>query len=96
MFAALLVTTLPVGLSHQCEHKFRHSFWDSLDPMCNCCKDAKTIKHFLLHRQHFTHERHTPLESITDIDSSLLFLNEKYLTQTLLYGDKRFTDISDT
>ena len=50
----------------------------------------------------FTHsfksftKRQTLLQNIKDFDSSLLSLNENPLTQTLLYDDKRFTEICNT
>ena len=40
-----LFTGLRVGLSHLCEHKFKHSFQDTLKPICNCGKDIETTSH---------------------------------------------------
>ena len=31
-----LITRLRLGLSHLREHKFKHSFQDTLNPLCNC------------------------------------------------------------
>ena len=33
------ITRLGLGLSHLREHKFKHSFQDSLNPFCNCRLD---------------------------------------------------------
>ena len=34
-----LITRLRLGLSHLREHKFKHSFQDTIDPLCNCGQD---------------------------------------------------------
>ena len=43
-----LVTRLRLGLSHLREHKFKHSFQDTLNPLCNCRMDVKSSLHFPL------------------------------------------------
>ena len=43
-----LLTRLRLGLSHLRDHKFKHSFQDSVNPTCNCGTDVKTT-HYLLH-----------------------------------------------
>ena len=41
------LTRLRIGISHLKEHKFRHSFQDSIDPMCSCGSGIeKTINFF--------------------------------------------------
>ena len=40
-----LLTRLRQGLSHLCDHKFRHCFQDSLNPLCNCGNNTETITH---------------------------------------------------
>ena len=40
------LTRIRVGLSHLKEHKFRHNFQDSVDPMCSCASGVETTKHF--------------------------------------------------
>ena len=43
------LTRLRLGLSHLREHKFKHGFLDSLNPICNCGLDIESTCHFLLH-----------------------------------------------
>ena len=43
-----LLTRLRLGLTHRCEHKFKHSVQDSLNPICSCGNDIETSSHFLL------------------------------------------------
>ena len=52
-----LLTRLKVGLSYLGEHKFKHSFQDTLNPICNCGKDIETTSHYLLHCPDYLHER---------------------------------------
>ena len=42
-----LLTRLRLGLSHLREHKFKHSFQDSLNPICSCGNDIETSNLFL-------------------------------------------------
>ena len=43
-----LVTRIRLGLSHLQEHKFKHSFQDTLNPFCNCGMDVESSTYFLL------------------------------------------------
>ena len=40
---------LRLGLSHLREHKFKHNFQDSINPLCNCGHDIESTTHYLLH-----------------------------------------------
>ena len=44
-----LLIRLKVGLSHLCDSKFRRSFQDTLNLICNCGEDIETTSHYLLH-----------------------------------------------
>ena len=44
-----LITRLRLGLSHIREHKFKQSFQDTLNPLCNCGHDIESTNHFFLH-----------------------------------------------
>ena len=58
------ITRLRLGLSHLREHKFKHSFQDSLNPFCSCGLDIESTAHFLLHCPMYITERHTLLSTI--------------------------------
>ena len=47
------LTRLRIGFSHLKEHKFKHNFQDSIDPMCNWISDIKTTINFFLHCANF-------------------------------------------
>ena len=52
-----LLTRLRLGLSDLRDHKFKHVFRDTLNPICNCSEDIETSWHYLLHCSIYTNER---------------------------------------
>ena len=64
------LTRLRLGLSHLCEHKFKYSFQDTLNPFCLCGLDVQTNTHFRLYCLLFSNQRCTLLSTVNDIDSS--------------------------
>ena len=43
-----LLTRLRVNLSHLRQHKFRHNFLDTLNPLCSCSLEVESTSHYLL------------------------------------------------
>ena len=80
------LTRLRIGFSHLKEHKFRHNFQDSIDPMCSCSSGVETTTHFFLHCANFYFQRQTLFDRITTIDENILTENEESIINTLLYG----------
>ena len=66
-----LLTRLRLGLSHLRDHKFKHNFQDTHNPICNCGEDIETSCHYLLHCSLYTNERLALLNAIQGIDSSI-------------------------
>ena len=91
-----LLTRLRLGLSHLREHKFKHGFLDSLNPICSCGQNIETSTHFLLHCSNYSNERLTFLNIIRNIDSNILNKNDLKVTETLLYGDSSYDDTKNT
>ena len=44
-----LIAKLRLGLNHLGEHKFKHSFQDTIKPLCNCGQCIESSTHFFLH-----------------------------------------------
>ena len=98
---------LRLGLSHLRQHKFKHSFKDTLNPFCSCGLDVDTSTHFFLYCPLFTNQRRTILSTVNNIDSSydkytddsndkysnVKYTNDSILTHILLFG-KVSLDIS--
>ena len=81
------ITRLRLGLSHLRQYKFKHSFQDTINPLCNCGQDIESATHFFLHCPFFINERRTLLSTIRSLDSKLLDFTDYDLTQTLLFGN---------
>ena len=85
-----------VGLSHLREHKFKHSFQDTLNPICNCGEDIETTSHYLLHCPDYLHERKTLLNTVSCIVPNIFDFNNDQLTEILLYGKENLDNINNT
>ena len=87
----IFLTRLRVGLSHLREHKFKHSFLDTLNPICICGFDIETLNHFFLHCPRFTNERQNFLLKSERIVPDILRKADTSITPILLYGDRSFS-----
>ena len=67
-----LLTKLRLVLSHLREHKFKHSFQDTLNPFCSRGKEVETTFHFLLTYPNYSDERFTLLGKIRNINPNIL------------------------
>ena len=85
-----LLCRLRLGFSHLREHKFRHNFQDTLNPMCSCTLETETTAHFLLRCRNYDNLRLTLMSELNYIDSSILLLNDTDLVTLLLYGTNRY------
>ena len=80
------LTRLRIIFSHLKEHKFKHNFQDSIDPMCSCSSGIETTIHFFLHCANFNIQRQTLFDKIATIDANILTENEDSIVNTLLFG----------
>ena len=60
----IFLARLRIDLDHLREHKFKHSFLDTLNPICTCGFDIETLNHFFLQCPRFTNERQNLLLKI--------------------------------
>ena len=86
-----LLTRLRNGFSHLKEHKFKHNFQDSIDPLCSCGNDIESTVHFFLHCPNFTTQRQTLLNKLKSINASIMTENENSVVRTLLFGRPGFS-----
>ena len=86
----ILLTRLRVGLSHLREHKFKHGFNDTINPLCPCNMEVESTTHFYLHCQNFVTQRLDLMNEIFTLEPNLQNLDEKSLTNVLLFGSKEF------
>ena len=87
----IFITRLRVGFGHLGEHKFKHSFLDTFNPICVWGLDARTLNHFFLYCQRFTNERQNLLLKIERIIPEVFRKTDTSITSTLLCGDPSFS-----
>ena len=81
-----LITRLRLGLSHLCEHKFRHNFQDIPHPICSYGDDIKTTINYLLHCPNYLDERRTLLDNLQSIGENIHDKNDSQISELLLFG----------
>ena len=84
------ITRLRLGLSHLREHKFKHNFQNTINPICDCGLDIETTAHFLLRCQIYDHSRSTLFAKLRLLDHSILDLNTDKLSRVLLFGNSDY------
>ena len=82
-----LVTRLRLGLSLLREHKFRHSFQDTLNPLRNYGMDFESSTHFLLQFPSYINERCTLMSNLNRINPQISQTSLELLRNTLLFGN---------
>ena len=87
---------LCLGLSHLREHKFKHSFQDTLNPLCNCGMDVESSTHFLLQCPSYINERCTLMSNLNRINPQISQTFLQLLTNTLLFGNSSYSDKTNT
>ena len=70
-----LLSHLRLQFAHLNEHKFRHGFNDTVNPVCPCGAEVETTKHFLLHCHCFSTQRIELFDNLYNLDSSFPKLN---------------------
>ena len=85
-----LLTRLRLGFSHLSEHKFRHKFADSLNPLCCCFLETESTLHFFLRCQNYSTLCRALMTDLKNINDAIMFLNESDLFHVVLYGSKKF------
>ena len=88
-----LLTILRLGLSHLREHKFKHNFQDTFNPICNCCEDIESSCHYLLHCSLYNNKILALLNDIQGVDNSILELSDCHFVEALLPA-RKLLDIS--
>ena len=83
-----LLSRLRLQFTHLNEHKFRHGFNDTVNPMCPCGTDVETTEHFLLRCHCFSTQRSELFDYLYRLDLSFSKLNTKEKVAYLLYGSR--------
>ena len=82
---------LRLHFSHLNEHKFRHNFRDTIDPMCSCGLEPVTTLHYLFRCDLYSDLRTELLNDICALNPTLKNLSHEKLLNILLYGSENFS-----
>ena len=91
-FGYKLLNRLGVDFSHLNEHKFRHNFTDTLNPLCSCSLETESTAQFFLRCRYYNNIRITLMNELNDIDNSITSRQPNELLQIVLCGDCKFKD----
>ena len=90
-----ILKRLRLGLSHLHEHKFRHNFADTVNPLCSCALETESTDHFFLRCQNYVSFRTALMNELSSINSGIISLRPSALLEVILYGDKMLSDNSN-
>ena len=83
-----LLTRLRLQFSHLNEHKFRHGFNDTLDPICACRNEIETTEHYFVRCHLYSDQRKELFKSLEKLDPCFQELSSKNQVLLLLYGSQ--------
>ena len=72
------------------EHKFRHNFADTLNPLCSCCLETEDTEHYFLHCQNNLLLRTTLMNDLNNSNTAIASLDSNDLLKVILYGNESF------
>ena len=84
-----LLVRLRPGFSQLREHKFRHNFHDTLNPLCSCSPEPETTSQYLFCRHNFSSTRSALINDLNLIDPSISQFNETTLANIQIYDDSK-------
>ena len=64
-----LLNRLRLGFSNLREHKFRHNFAGTLNPLCSCTLETEDTEHYFLHCQNNLSFRTTLYQLMNDVNN---------------------------
>ena len=94
-FGVKLINRLRLGFSHLREHKFRHHFADTVNPLCSCTLETENTEHFFLRCQNNLSAPKTLMNELNNISNPMNYLNSTDLIRVTLYGHKDFDNVTN-
>ena len=74
--------------SHLNEHKFRHGFSDTINPMCAYITEIDTTEYFLLRYHFYSTQRLELFKNLKKVDPIFLSLSASNQVYILFYGSQ--------
>ena len=86
-----LLNRLKFNFSHLNEHKFRHNFQETVNPFYRCDAKTETTGHYLLRCPLFSDQRTKLLESLSNLNDTLLNHCDDGIVNILFYGSSKYS-----
>ena len=90
-----VINRLRLSFSHLREHKFRHNFADTVNPLCSCTLETENTEHFFLRCQKHLSAGTTLMNELNNISNAINSLNSTDLIRVILYEDKNFDNVTN-
>ena len=90
-----IVKRLRLRFSHLVEHKFRHCFRETVNPLCSCSIEAETAAPCFLHYHFCNANGATLMNDLANIPIFFSVVSDNNLISLLLYDDDKFDDTKD-
>ena len=90
IYGIKILTRLRLGLGHLREHRFRHNFQDTFNPLRSCSREIELTSHFFLRCQNFITPTTNLKSELRKLNSTFLNLDEISPTKLLLHGDSKY------
>ena len=84
------LTRLRFGFRYISDHKFRHNFADSLNPLCSCSLEAESTLHFFPRCQNSTTLGRALMTELKNINYVIMSLNKNHLLHVIMHVNKNF------
>ena len=94
-FGVKLINRSRLSFSHLREHKFRHNFADTVNPLSSCTFETENTEHFFLRYQNNLSARKTLMNELNNISNAINSLNSTDLIRVILYGNKNFDNVTN-
>ena len=94
-FGVRLINRLRLGFSYLREHKFRHNFPDTVNPLCSCTLETENTEHFFLRCQNNLSARLTLMNELNNISNAINSVNLTDFIKVIFYGDKNFDNVTN-
>ena len=88
VYGEKLLTRLRLNSSHLKEHKFRHGFADTINPMWTCGADVETTEHFLMRCHFYSTQRFELFDNPERVNSDFKNVSGKDQVSFMLYSSK--------
>ena len=85
------LTRLRFNFSHLREHKFRHNFRDTINPLCSCGFEIESTSHYLLRCSLYSFARQILYGKLNEIFGQIPNLPDDEFVSLLLFGNDSYS-----